>query len=185
MGALRDRGDFSNAIDAARSLPPVFDQAIALTQEGIAYRQWATETLHDGRDISGEMTRAASEASRSRFRAAGDAFHQAAKLQFDTPEYVPALWAAIEAYQKGRHFRRSLELLENYQRYENRQRLPRGLVAYGRALLAEGDVDRALEKLETCMVEYPRSPVSVCQLSLLPCSVPRRGVLLHAQVAAA
>ena len=159
VGTLRDHGNFINAIDASRSLPPVFDQATALAQEGITYRQWAIETLSDGKDASGEWTRAASGAARTRFRAAGDAFHQAAKLQFDTPEYVPALWAAIEAYQRGRHFRRSLDLLESYQRYENRQRLPRGLVAYGRALLAEGDVERALEKLETCMIEYPRDPL--------------------------
>ena len=159
IGQLRDRGDFPNAIDASRSLPPVFEQASARTQEGITYRQWAVETLRDGKDVSGELTRAASMESRTRFRAAGDAFFQAAQLQFDTPEYVPALWAAIEAYQRGRHFRRSLDLLENYQRYESRQRLPRGLVAYGRALLAEGQVDRALQKLETCMVEYPRDPL--------------------------
>ena len=159
IAALRGSGDFANAIDVARSLPPVFELAVAVNQEGIGYQQWAETTIEEGRDLSGEIARSASVLARSRYRAAGDAFSQAAKLRFDTDEYVPTLWSAIEAYQKGRHFRRSIGMLETYQRYEQRGRLPRGLVAYGRALLAEGDVERAIEKLETCIVEYPRDPI--------------------------
>ncbi len=156
---LRRSGDFKNSIDTARSLPPVFASAEALTQEGISYRQWAQATIADGTDISGEVSAVTSTRARARYRAAGDAFARAAELKFDTNEYLPAQWAAIEAYQQGRHFRRSIRLLEPYLRYEDRRRQPRGLVAFGRALLAEGDEEKAIEAVEACIIEYPRDPL--------------------------
>ena len=134
---LRELGHFEAAIDIARALPPVFTASTALMQEGIAFRQWAAVTLEDGKNLSGEVSRAASILARKRFRAAGDAFAQAAQLDFDTPRYLSTQWSAIDSYQRGRHFRRSIRLLEPYLRYEDRRRRPRGLVAFGRALLAE------------------------------------------------
>ena len=131
----------------------------ALTQEGIGFREWAIATEDDGTDISGEVTRAAAEQSRVRFRAAGDAFAKAAKIQFNSDEYVSTQWSAIDALQRGGHFSQSIQLLKNYLRYEKRGRMPRGLVAYGRALLAEDDPSRAIDVLTTCIVEYPRDPL--------------------------
>ncbi|TWU50892.1 Tetratricopeptide repeat protein [Rubripirellula tenax] len=157
--ALRQTGDFANAIDTARSLPPLFDKADALMQEAVGYSEWADATLREGTNVSGQVVRAASILARSRYRASGDAYAQAAELKFDTEQYVSAQWSAIEAYQKGRHFRRSVRLLEPYLRYEQRTRQPRGLVAYGRALLAEGDENKAIAALEECIVEYPRDPL--------------------------
>jgi tetratricopeptide (TPR) repeat protein len=159
IAGLRRAGEYENAIDTARSLPPVFDLSDSFTQEGISYQEWAESTMNDGTDINGEVTRGASELARSRFRASGDAFAAAAKARFNTEEFLPAQWAAIEAYQKGRHFRRSIGLLKEYLRYERRSRLPRGLVAYGRALLAEGKENEAMKALTTCIVEYPRDPL--------------------------
>lgn len=159
LAALRRAGDFSAAIDTARSLPPVFDIAETLAQEGIAYTQWAESTIEDGTNVNGELSRESSVLARSRYRASGDAYAAAAQKLFNTAEFVPAQWEAIEAYQKGRHFRRSIALLKDYLRYEQRGRLPRGLVAYGRALLAEGQINEAMKALESCIVEYPRDPL--------------------------
>ena len=156
---LRQMGEYESAIDAARSLPPVFDLVEALTQEGIGFRDWAGATIADGTDLSGQVARSASIQARARYRAAGDAFAQAAELQFDTDEYVSTQWSAIDAYQQGRHFSQSIRLLKPYLRHENRGRMPRGLVAYGRALLAENDPDTAIEALTTCIIEYPRDPL--------------------------
>lgn len=156
---VRRRGEFENAIDTARSLPPVFDVSEALIQEAIGYREWAAATIADGTDLGGEVARSASVLARKRYRAAGDAFAEAARLQFDTEEYLPTQWSAIDAYQNGRHFTQSIRLLKPYLRYEQRHRKPRGLVALGRALLAEGDPRRAIEALVTCIDEYPRDPL--------------------------
>ena len=156
---LRRTGEYRNAIDTARSLPPVFDVSEALTQEGIGYREWAAATLVDGTDIGGQVARSASTLARARFRAAGDAFAEAAKLQFNTEEYLPTQWSAIDAYQQGRHFAQSIRLLKPYLRYEERRKQPRGLVAFGRALLAEDRPDEAIDALTTCIVEFPRDPL--------------------------
>ena len=159
IDSLRQRGEFRHAIDAARSLPPVFPRSDALLQEALGFREWAASTLADGTDISGQVARSASILARSRYRAAGDAFAEAAQLEFNTPQFIPTQWLAIEAYQDGRHFSRSIALLEPYLRYEERRRLPRGLIAQGRALLAVGKPEKAIDALTTCIVEFPRDPL--------------------------
>ena len=156
---LRDLGHFEAAIDIARTLPPLFAPSTALMQEGIAFRQWAAVTLEDGKNLNGEVSRGASVLARKRFRAAGDAFAQSAELDFDTPRYISTQWSAIDSYQRGRHFRRSIRLLEPYLRYEDRGRRPRGLVALGRALLAENEPEKAIDSFESCIVEFPRDPL--------------------------
>lgn len=156
---LRYNDKYGNAIDVARSLPPVIDSAEALTQEGIGYREWAAATMEEGTNIQGEVSKSASTLARARYRAAGDAFAQAAQLRFNSESYLGTQWAAIDAYQQGRHFGQSVRLLEPYLRYVERRQQPRGLVAFGRALLAEDQIDRAIETLTTCIVEFPRDPL--------------------------
>ncbi len=182
LADLRRNGEFEHAIDTARRLPPVFDVAEALIQEGIAYREWAAATLDDGMDIGGQVARSASILARSKFRAAGDAFAQAAALQFDTEEYLPTQWSAIDAYQRGRHFTKSIRLLEPYLRYEQRPRQPRGLVAYGRALLAEDRPDDAIDALTTCIVEFPRDPLRYDARLLAALAYAEKGDLDNARV---
>lgn len=159
---LQREGDFSSAIDIARAFPPVFGATEALLQEGAAYRAWADQTLDRQRRSRRDVAAAVAELARDRYRAAGDAFAAAAELEFTSPRYVPTLWAAIDAYQKAKHFRRSLTLLEPYLRYERRQRKPRGLLASGRAWLAEGTDEacrRAVDILTECVTEFPRDPL--------------------------
>lgn len=156
---LRTHGKYEHAIDAARSLPPVFARSEALMQEGMGFQQWAAATIAGGTDLGGEVANSAAVLARQRYRAAGDAFAEAAEILFKTPQYVPTLWSAIDAYQQGRHFTRSLELLEPYLRYEDRRRQPRGLVAYGEALLAVGQPREATEALADCIIEFPRDPL--------------------------
>lgn len=152
-------GQFRAAIDISRSLTPLFSRSEALVLEAGGYRHWAETTMDDGKESSGGVERSTAQRARKRFRAAGDAFHDAAVLEFNTEQYLPLLWQAIDAYQKGRHFSRSIDLLEPYLRYEQRRWQPRGLLAQGRALLAEGRPKRAIEALETCIIEFPRDPL--------------------------
>ncbi|WP_345327389.1 tetratricopeptide repeat protein [Novipirellula rosea] len=156
---LRDQSAYQETIDVARSLPPIFTRSAALMQEGIAFREWAASTLRAGTQLNGEVSSAAASLARRRFRQAGDAFTQAAELDFDTTRYIKTQWAAIDSYQQGRHFERSIRLLRSYLRYEERQRQPRGLIAMGRALLAESEPVAAIEALETVIIEYPRDPL--------------------------
>ncbi|TWU41936.1 tetratricopeptide repeat protein [Novipirellula artificiosorum] len=156
---LRDHEAYASAIDITRNMTPVFSPSEALMQEGITYREWAASTIRDGTNVGGDVLRTASEIARSRFRAAGDAFSRAAEIDFDTDRYLSTQWAAIDAYQQGRHFERSIRLLRPYLRYEERRRQPRGLVAFGRALLADNKPNEAIDSLETCIAEFPRDPL--------------------------
>jgi tetratricopeptide (TPR) repeat protein len=159
LDQLRQKGEYQQAIDVARSLAPVLDASEALTQEGIGFSEWAVATIAKGTNPGGEVSRTASTLARSRYRAAGEAFAQAATHLFNTEEYLTTQWAAIDAYQKGRHFGHSVRLLEPYLRYEEHRRQPRGLVAYGRALLAEDQPEKAIEILSACILEFPRDPL--------------------------
>jgi tetratricopeptide (TPR) repeat protein len=156
---LRQLGLYEQAIDMSRTLYPVFESTEALIQEAIGFQQWAAATESDDSSLSERAARGAAQLARKRYRAAGDAYATAANELFDTADFLPTQWSAIEAYQNGRHFSRSIALLGPYLRYEQQRRQPRGLVAYGRALLAAGDADEAIVALTSCMEEFPRDPL--------------------------
>jgi TolA-binding protein len=156
---FRTHRKFSEAIDIARSLPPLLDETESLLLEGATYRDWAEETIRANTNVAGDISREASETARRYFRIAGEAFQAAATLDFEKPRYLTSLWAAIEAFQKGRQFTRSIELLEPYLRYEERERRPRGLVAYGRALMADDRLKEAAATLAECVMDNPRDPL--------------------------
>lgn len=157
LGNLRDAGQYEASAEIADSLSPLFGQADALIEQGISYRQWGDAILATERE--NEISRRAFAAARARYRSAGDAFAQAAETLFNSTEYVPTLWSAIDAYQRGRHFSKSIPLLETYLHYEERLKQPAGLVAHGRALLAEGHPGQAMDSLQNCIAEFTRDPM--------------------------
>ncbi|MEM6778162.1 MAG: hypothetical protein AAF670_10940 [Planctomycetota bacterium] len=159
LAQLRMQDQCQHAIETAQAATPILTPAVSLEQQGIAYRDWANRTLDTGRTSGGDIPDDVSALARLRFRGAGDALADAAHLRFTTNEYLPTLWNAIEALQEGRHYQRSIGLLRSYLRYEERSRQPRGLVALGRALLAEGQTEEAIDALRTCMVEFERDPL--------------------------
>jgi tetratricopeptide (TPR) repeat protein len=154
---LRNQGSYSESIEVARALPPLMPKADALIQEGLGYAAWAESTQQQSGKR--QVDRETAKLARTRFRTAGESFQAAAELLFGTPQYVPIQWSAIEAYQNGRFFTHSIELLSPYLRYEDYRQQSRGLLAMGRALMAEGKPKDALAYLEQCMVEHPRDPL--------------------------
>ncbi len=156
---LRRAGEYKAAIDAARSMAPVFEISEALVQEGLGYEEWAEKTQQDGTDFNGKVAESAAKLARQRYRAAGDAFAESARLRFDSEEYISTLWSAVDAYQKGRHFTQSIRLLEPYLRQEDDSHQSRGLIAYGKALLAVGQPEEAIDAFERCIYEYQNDPL--------------------------
>ncbi|TWT91866.1 hypothetical protein Pla100_49040 [Neorhodopirellula pilleata] len=159
LARLRGAGEYQSTVEIADAVTSLFGVDAASTEKAIAYRDWGDATLKDGRGPGGETSREAFEVARSKYREAGDAFSIAANEEFNTENYVKTLWSAIDAYQRGRHFSKSIVLLEKYLRYEDRMRQPQGLVAHGRALLAEGQPVAAMKSLQTCIVEFERDPM--------------------------
>ncbi len=158
LNQLRQAGEYAAAINAARSLPPVFDRSEALVQEGKGYQDWAEKTLKEGTDFNGQVSDNTAELVRQRYGAAGDAFAEAARLRFNSEEYIPTLWSAIDAFQNGNHFSQSIRLLEPYLLQEDNSRQSRGLIAYGKALLAVGKAEQAIDAFEQCIYEYQKDP---------------------------
>ena len=159
LNQLREAGKYQAAIDAARSLPPVFDHSEALVQEGKGYLAWAVKTLKEGTDFHGQVSEVTAELVRQRYHAAGDAFKEAAELRFNSADYIPTLWSAIDAYQKGNYFSQSIQLLETYLQQEDKSHQTKGLIAYGKALLAVGKADQAIAAFEQCIYEYQKDPL--------------------------
>ncbi len=159
LDQLRQAGKYQAAIDAARSLPPVFDRSETLVQEGKGYTAWAVATLREGTDFHGQVSESTAEVVRQRYHAAGDAFAEAAGLRFNSAEYVPTLWSAIDAYQKGNFFSQSIQLLEVYLQQEDKSHQTKGLIAYGKALLAVGKAEQAISAFEQCIYEYQKDPL--------------------------
>ena len=159
LNQLRQIGKYQAAIDAARSLPPVFDRSESLAQEGKGYAAWAAKTRKEGTDFYGQVSESAAELVRQRYHAAGDAFAEAADLRFNSAEYVPTLWSAIEAYQQGNFFSKSIKLLEIYLQQEDKSHQTKGLIAYGKALLAVGKSEQAISAFEQCIYEYQKDPL--------------------------
>ncbi|GEM_PF-1642751 len=153
---LRANGQFQTVVDLARTLPPVFSPDDAFMLEALAFSDWGEQTLRAGRGSVQEISREIAAAARDYYHSAGDAAAAAADIRFTTREYIPTLWSAITAYEKGRDFERTLELLENYLQYEDRALKPRALLTQGRVLLAIDQPTKALEPLNDCIIEHPR-----------------------------
>ncbi|MGI9467331.1 MAG: hypothetical protein ACR2OA_09440 [Rubripirellula sp.] len=120
---------------------------------------WAAKTLKEGTDFHGQVSEATAELVRQRYHAAGDAFEEAAELRFNSEEYIPTLWSAIDAYQKGNYFSQSIQLLEVYLQQEDKSHQTKGLIAYGKALLAVGKAEQAIAAFEQCIYEYQKDPL--------------------------
>lgn len=153
---MRQGGGFAESIEYAQSLPPVVEAADSLGMKAESHRQWG-ETL---RRAAKQGDEAAKAQAREQFRSAGQTFAEVAKLKFTEPEYIDLLWEAIAASQSGRAYEDSLGLIESYLRYEERSKLPRGLLAKGRALAAIGQHEEAIVPLADCVAEFPRDPLS-------------------------
>lgn len=153
---MRQGGGYAESIEYAKALPPVVASADALEMKAESHRQWGESQ----RRLAKTGDRDAKVNSRVQFRSAGETFAEVAKLKFTEPEYIDLQWDAISALQAGRAFEDSLILIDPYLRYEERSKLPRGLLAKGRALAAIGRHEEALVPLADCVAEFPRDPLS-------------------------
>lgn len=156
---LRQKERFDHCIAIAKVLPTLFPLTDAIYEEAITYKAAALQIINSNKLPDGSTEPRAIMAAKQKYRAAGDAFAKSAKLRFDSDSYCDTLWEAIEAYQFSGQFELSADLLADYLRYEQRARQPRALLAMGKARLATGNAEQALEPLEECIVEFPRDPL--------------------------
>ncbi len=156
---LRDWERFDQCIAIAKTLPSLFPAADAIYEEAITHQQAADKLLASARRPAGDIESQGLAAAKRRYRDAGDAFAESAKLRFDTKSYCETLWQSIEAYQVSGQLARCVDLLDDYLQFEDRRRQPPGLLALGKARMATGDPNGALLPLEECIAEFPRDPL--------------------------
>jgi tetratricopeptide (TPR) repeat protein len=98
--------------------------------------------------------------SRRYFRQAGITFLQLAQKAYTQRDYPDYLWAAADCFRKGRSWQGVLLALSRYEEDQPVRRRPFALLYRGEALLALGRTDEALQCLEACFAESPRSPAA-------------------------
>jgi tetratricopeptide (TPR) repeat protein len=155
--AMRNAGAFAESIELAQRLPPIVEPARSLEMQAESHRRWGEQLSRQAAaESDASRARELRVGARQQYRAAGETYAEVARQRFTEADYVKYLWLAIENYQRGRDFEESLEWLGDYLRYEDRSLLPRGLLAKGRALLALGRLEEALQPLGDCVGEFPR-----------------------------
>ncbi|MEM6690377.1 MAG: tetratricopeptide repeat protein [Planctomycetota bacterium] len=158
MAKLRENTQYEPALAVAQSLQPLFQRGDTLKQQGLTYREWADDTSMRANEASDDPNSELNREARQLYRNAGVKFAGAAQQLFDDAEYTDLQWSAIENFQAGHHFERALRLLEEYTRYENRNRQARASLAFARSALATDRIDEAIERLEDCIIDHPRDP---------------------------
>lgn len=157
MAALKEFVDqqyFAEAISLVDRFPPLFTRAEQLELRGGTLEQWGTllanhssDTAHAGH---GEHNQAL-----YRLREAGVAYEQLAELRFTTKFYSADLWRGAEAYFRGHSFTRTVELLNEYLKYEPELRNGEALLRLGQAYLALGRFPQCVTAFEECIELHP------------------------------
>jgi len=159
LSQLREQEETAACVAFARSLPPLFSLDQALYEEGLAYREAGDRLESVVLASRRDRNEGQSAQLRELYAQAGNAFESSSRLRYTSPEYTKTLWEAISSLQKSGQFSRTIPLLNEYVRFEQRIRLPRALIALGRAYLADNQPEAAIKPLIDCVEEFPRDPL--------------------------
>ena len=155
-----DVHDYETAQLYGAALMPVVSEDFTEAIVAETFQRWGDQLQRKaeaGKDV--EVRLQDEMLAREKYCQAGEHFTEVARLRYTQANYTDALWQAIQNFQMGRDFPRSLELLDEYLAYEDRIRLPRGLLAKGKALLSLGQPKKAIQPLLDCIESYPRDPL--------------------------
>lgn len=157
MAALKDlvdRKQFAEALALIDRFPPLFSQAEQLELRGGTLEKWGNSLLSQSSDEPGHGDELRTEGLRH-LRAAGLAFEQLAELRFATEFYSADLWQGAENYFHGHSFTRTVDLLNEYLKYEPELRNAEALLRLGQAQLALGDYPQCIATFEECIEFHP------------------------------
>jgi TolA-binding protein len=132
----------------------MFARAEQLELRGGTLERWGTLLV-------GRAGRAATATNKDRaeglrhLRGAGLAYEQLAELRFATKFYSDDLWHGAEAYFNGHCFTRTVNLLNEYLKYEPELRNAEALLRIGQAQLALGEYPKCIASFEECIEFYP------------------------------
>jgi tetratricopeptide (TPR) repeat protein len=155
--ALKDlvnRRQFEDALKLVDEIQPPFSPAEQLELRGNTFEEWGNLLISesDGRTIQDTETR---KRGLHQLRASGAAFEQLAKLRFGTKFYTADLWKSAENFFNGHSFTRTIELLDEYLRYEPELRNAEAMLRLGQAHLALRQIPQSIAAFEECIEFHP------------------------------
>ncbi|MFW6124519.1 MAG: tetratricopeptide repeat protein [Pirellulales bacterium] len=148
--------NFTVALKLAKLFPPVFPETEALKRAAEVHRQWGQSLLSRAEQQPPGDAEAFRRRGRLHFREAGRLHRRLAKLLITRRAYPEQLWQAADNYMRGQGFGAAVDVLLKYLKDQSRKRHPQALVLLGRAHLALGEIDQALDVLTECTEFYPR-----------------------------
>jgi tetratricopeptide (TPR) repeat protein len=157
MDALKDlvnRRHFEDALKLIEDFQPPFSPAEQLELRGSTLEQWGNLLISESDGLTVED----SETHRKglhHLRASGAAFEQLAKLRFGTKFYTSDLWRSAESFFNGHSFTRTIELLDEYLRYEPELRNAEAMLRLGQAHLALRQISESIAAFEECIEFHP------------------------------
>ena len=155
---LRMHGDYQRAIDLAGYFPPVFPREDAVRLQAETYNNWAEEFEQEAvADADASEHR---DALRKKYSMAGQFFEDLSRIEMRSVDYPNIVWQASECFQRAGDLESANRLLNEYLKYEERPKQPRGYVALAQNWLNAGEWKKAIVPLKHCIKEYPQHPIS-------------------------
>ena len=151
-------GQYDWAIEFVRAFSPVLTEERSVRWQAEAYEALAAKRAEQAVDQPRSQADSFQGQSRSAWREAGRLRTELARLRFSTREYPQELWASAEDFLRGQDYERAIRLLHKHRESEERQKLPRTLVALGTALLALDRPQEALLPLGECLEFHAQDP---------------------------
>lgn len=156
--AMRDRGEYPEAIRMAENIMLAFPPSDSVRLQGEVYTRWASD-LEDALPGALEARPRDRRSVNEKHLAAAERFERLSKLELRSSDYTNILWQAIASYQSANRLEQANLLLRDYLKFEAPTKRPRGFLALGKNQMNSGRWQAAIEPLERCLIEYPTHPV--------------------------
>ena len=151
-----DTNNFKIALKLTGLFQPLFPESRALELTADVHERWGESLLSQAKQLPAADAVTFERRGRLHFREGGHLHRRLARLLVTTRQYPDELWEAANDYMRGQGFSAAIGVLMQYLKDQSRKRHPQALVFLGRAYLATGEIDKALDALQQCTEFHPR-----------------------------
>lgn len=161
-----DTANYPIALKLTKLLDPLFPKARVLELTAEVHERWGKMLLAEAAQLPADKARPLLTRGRLQYREAGSLRRKLADELLTSRRYPDELWTAARDYMRGQGFTAAIGVLRDYLKDQTRKRHPQALVMLGRAFMALGNVDKALQSLDEC-TEFHPSDASAYEARLL------------------
>ena len=176
-----ESGNYSRAVDLARVLPPLLDEALSYQWRAQAQHGWAEQLLAQAAGQPLAAKEALRTEARLHFRQAGADYERLAELRIMTRHYLDDLSRSAADYLAGHGFVQAARVYRRFLKSDPQDGRAEALTGLGEALLAIGQPDDALRALTQCVRSFPQHPATYKARHLASLTQIEKGELAEAQ----